>query len=1318
MRIKSNLRSITGVFAVLFLLVVTWVLLPVASSQEKGGNTANQQVFENFDIRYSASGMKQKAEVLVAAERSLSSDKRDRADKRGEEMREAEQQLSRRISNLRVEYNDELGSPQIVDVKGGARFLTEASDRDPETVVRDFLQANGTLYGLSTEELGQFETRAVYTNPDGKITWVNLERRINGLPVFRSELTAALTQKGELVRTVGDLTGGLVASDMPTTASVTAQEAIAKAAETIGVTVDPGSLVISSQSPDGTRIIFEPGPFSNEIVAELQYFPLATGIAELSWGLQLWKDVPAYLMVVGGDKGDVYFRKNMVSEQTQPATYNAYGSDSPAPLSPLLNLNSATVPVDQGAAVARTSFTLITENTPADPWLNDGDNTTTGNNVDSGMDLVAPGGIDAGSRPVGAPLRVFNFAYDPGPGLVPPGESPTLANYRFGEAVNMFFWTNRFHDIMYGVGFNELARNFQQNNFGRGGVGNDRVLAEGQDSSGTNNANFLTPPDGTSGRMQMFIFTGTTPDRSSGLDQEIVIHELAHGVSNRLHGNAAGLNFAQGGGMGEGWSDFYARLILSSSGENINGLFGAGGYSTQLIVAGYQNNYYYGIRRFPYALRTTLGLNGRPHNPLTFADVDAAQINLTDGAFPRGPIGSATAHQVHNVGEVWAVTLGEVRARLIALHGFAAGNQRTLQLVIDGMKLNPADPTILNARDSILAASAASGGSAAEEAAIWAGFAARGMGFFATVSAANSAPIVVGENFQVPNLIVTDVEVVNENCLKNGALDPGETVTLAVTVFNPTGAPANNPTIQIVGGGSAGSFRGGIPPGESRVFHVTFTVPNNVDCGDTITLTFNINSSLGPTTSTFNMQIGVATSLGGTTNHSTGNIAVPIPDVTTVDVPINVAQTGRVGDINVRVRLNHTFDGDLVLSLVSPDGTVVPLANNRGGAGDNYGSGANDCSGTFTVFDAQATTAIGAGTAPFAGTFRPDGNLALMNGKQMNGVWRLRVADTAALDVGTVGCAQLQITQQLFWCCGVAGTPVIQAVPPPILLADAALGGRRGNGVPDPGEAVLMRFTMRNVGSDIAQNLRATLLPGGGVSNPSGPQFYGQLIPLGPSKSRDYGLTVNGPCGGIVTATFALDNNGAPLGNVQFTFRLGTPVGGSTQVTNAGAITIPAAGTGAATGAPSSPYPSAINVAGIAGTVTKVTATITNFSHTFPSDVDILLVGPGGQTALLMSDVGGGTDAVNATLTFDDAGAPIGATVVSGTFSPTNSGAGDLFPAPAPIGPYSNTALSVFNGVNPNGTWSLYVVDDAGIDVGSIAGGWSLNFTTLDFVCP
>ncbi len=157
---------------------------------------------------------------------------------------------------------------------------------------------------------------------------------------------------------------------------------------------------------------------------------------------------------------------------------------------------------------------------------------------------------------------------------------------------------------------------------------------------------------------------------------------------------------------------------------------------------------------------------------------------------------------------------------------------------------------------------------------------------------------------------------------------------------------------------------------------------------------------------------------------------------------------------------------------------------------------------------------------------------------------------------------------------------------------------------------------------------------------------------------------------------------------------------------NATTIVMPATGTiGKA-----NVYPSTVNVSGFSGEVLGVTATLNGFSHTFADDIDILLVGPAGQSVLLMSDAGGSIDVSDLTLTFEDGATalPDFGPLVSGTFAPTNFGEGDTFPAPAPLPPYG-TALSDFIGTNPNGTWSLFVADDVAGDVGSIASGFTLT---------
>ncbi len=179
---------------------------------------------------------------------------------------------------------------------------------------------------------------------------------------------------------------------------------------------------------------------------------------------------------------------------------------------------------------------------------------------------------------------------------------------------------------------------------------------------------------------------------------------------------------------------------------------------------------------------------------------------------------------------------------------------------------------------------------------------------------------------------------------------------------------------------------------------------------------------------------------------------------------------------------------------------------------------------------------------------------------------------------------------------------------------------------------------------------------------------------------------------------------------------------GPTSFANTGTITVPAVGTdGVAT-----PYPSPINVSGLGGTITHLTLTVMGFGHGYPRDVDMLLVGPNGASLIPWSDVGDSAPVSNLTITLDDRATnamPPLSGLTSGTFKPTSTSesamAVDVFAPPAPAGPYTQAAPDgsatldgTFGGTNPNGIWSLYVVDDAVGDTGSITGGWSLRITT------
>jgi subtilisin-like proprotein convertase family protein len=253
------------------------------------------------------------------------------------------------------------------------------------------------------------------------------------------------------------------------------------------------------------------------------------------------------------------------------------------------------------------------------------------------------------------------------------------------------------------------------------------------------------------------------------------------------------------------------------------------------------------------------------------------------------------------------------------------------------------------------------------------------------------------------------------------------------------------------------------------------------------------------------------------------------------------------------------------------------------------------------------------------------------------------------------------------------------------------------------------------VGTGNTSHLKAELVEGNGVLESHKHPTYGRVQVGGDSVGRDFNFTADGVCGATIHPTMALHDGALDLGTVSFPIRLGTTDSTVTSAANLASITIN--DTPRVSGAAlATPYPSAINVSGVAGTVKSVRVNLNGLTHTFPSDIDILLVGPQGQQVILLSDVGGGTDALGVNLTLDDAApAGVGATLVSGTFRPTNIGGGDIFPG-APAGAPA-AALAAFAGTDPNGPWRLFVVDDVGSDRGSMDGGWSLSIETEFPVC-
>ncbi|MBK8812007.1 MAG: M36 family metallopeptidase [Acidobacteria bacterium] len=938
------------------------------------------------------------------------------------EIARGEAEIRSRFGDVKIEFNPRLGNAEVVGAErsGAPVLLTSPSKLGRVETLREFLKQNRALFSSGTKEIDELQVTADYTNPTGNLSYVHLAQSIDGVPVFGGEVKAGFTPRNEIVRIINGL-----APNLPE--SVPSDFGDAREAAAYALTHSP-----ESGARDAQKI----------------YFPIAPGVIRPAWRVLVESAARSAYYIFDASTGTILWRKSLTEEQTQPATFEVYGNstsfmktaDSPSPLTP-----GCLMPVGcpQPPAIARQQFTLIGNESPYNfnntGWIPDGENRTIGNNVEAGIDRDTTQGIDPNGWAFGSPNRSFVYAYNPPPGIPAPGDDPfpvpqiyPPSPYQQGSIAHVFYTANRWHDELYRLGFTEQARNFQTDNFGRGGLGNDSLSIEIQEAIGTNGANFSTPADGGRPRGQFFIWTGPTPDRDGALDSQVVVHELTHGLSNRLHGNAAGLTSNMSRGMGEGWSDFYALAMLSEPSDDPCGTNAVGGYITYQILPGFEGNYYYGIRRFPVARRSCLGPNGRPHNPLTFRYINSdcnTLIGTTasdpppNSAYPRGPIGVTTCDQVHNIGEVWAATLWEVRGFLIEAHGAAEGNRRALQYVTDGMKLAPIGPTMLQERDAIIAAAAASDPS--DILPVRRGFAARGMGVSASIqnigSGANNT--VVTEAFDVvANAVIGAGFSVSDSIgNNNGFVEPGERVTISIPLIN-NGADVLSGVNLVATGLGGSAFYGDIGAGQTVTRNFAATIPGNAPCGGDYALSFSITSSAGQSTQTRTIFTGAPASSATFTNSTAVTInesGASTPYGTTIDVS---GLTGAENRITLEITsISHTFPSDVDMLLVGPAGQkFVPVSDTGGNVAasnvtfslTDFGSASLSesgwTSGNFKPADITAGDTFPApapagpfnspapnGSATFASTF--SGSAA-----NLNGAWTLYIVDDANQDGGSL----------------------------------------------------------------------------------------------------------------------------------------------------------------------------------------------------------------------------------------------------------------------------------------------------------------------------
>ena len=403
---------------------------------------------------------------------------------------------------------------------------------------------------------------------------------------------------------------------------------------------------------------------------------------------------------------------------------------------------------------------------------------------------------------------------------------------------------------------------------------------------------------------------------------------------------------------------------------------------------------------------------------------------------------------------------------------------------------------------------------------------------------------------------------------------------------------------------------------------------------------------------------------------SSGTVNVVIPDGPTIPpVPTtypasssNITVAGvpagaTITGVRARFNITHVYVGDLVMALKAPNGKILNLdamLNRTNGSGANF---------TNTVIGSAGTTLLSAGAAPWTGTFRAD--LAGATFTAFGFTW----------PGGPVGYVPNAAAYNELY-----NTGPVNGVWS-IGIYDA--------GAPDGG-------TLNNWSLDIDYV----------VGVPATPAVWTPIAGL----FSDAAASTAYVAGTAVDSVWARPTpNG--VYNYQATVQ-SMPV--QSTFTNPANIVINASGNG-------TPYPAVIAVSGLPTSAVAVDSVrLTGVSHTWGNDIDILLQSPTGQNVVLMSDIGGTVAVPNATYTFRDGAPAMNANAANptGTYSPTNNGAADNWPAPGPGAiTQAAPALSMFGTANVNGNWNLFVFDDVGGDAGNISGGFTIYFNVSVPAC-
>jgi hypothetical protein len=600
-------------------------------------------------------------------------------------------------------------SERQVRYSSGSFTLTKPSSRSPHEIAFGYLSSSAAI---APDDLPSVYLAKEYRSAHNGVTHLVYKQRFQDIPVNNAAWVANVGADGAVLSAGGKLYPSPGPIDFGS--QLAASAAVRAAVGAVNPHLAAKYVPTARSSTASYQVRFAAGDLGADIEGRLAWYAHRDKLL-LAWLFNIVDEdgVSSYDVAVEAATGAIIDQRATTFFQSAPSgLVFDQGWPQPNP-SPGLRLNAAP-PIVQRKLLPLSGDLVASPN----GWVLN--NETAGYNAIVSENPLGQAFLLNAIR-TQATNGSFMFPLNLGP------SAPNPLTYRDAANVNLFYWVNRVHDFFYGYGFDEAAGNFQSNNYSRGGVDGDALLAYthyGAAATGTpalNNAFFTarSVDDGSPSMIAMYATisgpAGFFADGAYAAD--VITHEYTHGVSLRLLPD--GYGSFQTAAMGEAWSDFFGLDFTTPSGSPVDGSYPVGEYWIQ--------SWGTGIRTRPYSTQTSI-------NPLTFADLGRVYFG--------GP-------EVHADGEIWVEALWDARANLIQQFGETAGRNRMRQLVIDGLMLSTPSPSMTDARDAILLADRVDFDGESQNQ-LWAAFAKRGLGALAHSDGGDTVHIIPSSDMPSP----------------------------------------------------------------------------------------------------------------------------------------------------------------------------------------------------------------------------------------------------------------------------------------------------------------------------------------------------------------------------------------------------------------------------------------------------------------------------------------------------------------------------------------------------------------------------------------